>query len=349
MNPISISNDDSTDFQTWTADSEEALKNISIAPEDYTPHIDELFQLESKYGLGELLPSSPVTENFAVPELDVQGVMDLFTGKTQNVLPPQVLSNKRVAPIQTNLAETENFLSPKRAAFIVQQQPSPKKKSNLKSPRISPEMSLVRLQYIFQSYCDPVSRLLNSEQFMQLMMSHRMKEKAPFNLTLNDPTVPDHLFGSSGKGEITMDTFTREYQICNRCTENKRKNSKSTEEALDFGRGTALVEEVAPVIVRVMPCHYEGKRVKSCEHFQWTWCPGFEVTGNPKCNGTNRHDKCPKYLANCTIWKHKLPPKSKKASSTTINTYQNMLSWETPKISDFMPAEPLLKRTKIFS
>ena len=55
-------------------------------------------------------------------------------------------------------------------------------------------------------------------------------------------------------------------------------------------------------------------KVKACEHFQWTWCPGFEVTGNQKCLGSHRHDSCPKYLANCTLWKHRLPPKKESAS-----------------------------------
>ncbi|KAJ0404143.1 hypothetical protein P43SY_008701 [Pythium insidiosum] len=72
------------------------------------------------------------------------------------------------------------------------------------------------------------------------------------------------------------------------------------------------MEDVAPVIVRVVPTQFEGHKVKSCEHYQWTWCEGFDKTGNEKCKGTNRHDKCPKYLANCTLWKHKLPPKNRK-------------------------------------
>ena len=68
-----------------------------------------------------------------------------------------------------------------------------------------------------------------------------------------------------------------------------------------------------------MPSKFEGSRVKSCEHFQWTWCNGFEVTGNEKCQGTNRHDKCPKYLANCTLWKHRLPPKGSRKDRVGSN------------------------------
>ena len=54
-----------------------------------------------------------------------------------------------------------------------------------------------------------------------------------------------------------------------------------------------------------------------------TWCPGFNQTGNPKCKGSNRHDSCPKYLANCTIWKHRLPPKEKQPRAARKRRKQN--------------------------
>lgn len=90
---------------------------------------------------------------------------------------------------------------------------------------------------------------------------------------------------------MTPADFFRLFQVCNRCTTAKRKV---------FNDANAL-----PVIVRTMPSEFEGERVRGCEHFQWRWCAG---SSNPKCRGTNRHDSCPKYLANCTYWKHKLMP-----------------------------------------
>jgi hypothetical protein len=53
-----------------------------------------------------------------------------------------------------------------------------------------------------------------------------------------------------------------------------------------------------------MPDKHEGQNFKSCKHFQWTWCP--RIPGNWKCQGSNRHESCPKYLAKTTFWKHGL-------------------------------------------
>ena len=54
-------------------------------------------------------------------------------------------------------------------------------------------------------------------------------------------------------------------------------------------------QSIAPefcVVVRRMPAAYEGETIRSCNHFQWTWCPG--IADNPKCKGSNRHEHCPK-------------------------------------------------------
>ena len=63
------------------------------------------------------------------------------------------------------------------------------------------------------------------------------------------------------------------------------------------------------MLVRHIPTIYEGDKVRGCDHYAWTYCKGWDTTHNEKCKGSNRHDPCPKYLANCTLWKHKLPPK----------------------------------------
>lgn len=42
---------------------------------------------------------------------------------------------------------------------------------------------------------------------------------------------------------------------------------------------------------------------------------GYDITGNPKCKGSHRHQPCPKYLAKCTFWKHKKPPDAKQLAA----------------------------------
>ncbi|KAG7387004.1 hypothetical protein PHYPSEUDO_014880 [Phytophthora pseudosyringae] len=204
---------------------------------------------------------------------------------------------------------------------------------------ITPDIADFKLVQIFHQFCDPVSKVLTLPRFQQLLQHHQIKEETPGSTSNSTdgtdgsccgPTpannnvvvTPDAqtLFNAldiNGVGALDLERFMHSFQICNRCTETKRR----AHQALCASQGQAftptalerqLMEDVAPVVVRVVPTRFEGHKVKSCEHYQWTWCEGFEKTGNEKCRGTNRHDKCPKYLANCTLWKHKLPPKSRK-------------------------------------
>jgi hypothetical protein len=153
-----------------------------------------------------------------------------------------------------------------------------------------------------------------------------------------------HLFrlmDPSNSGVVDLERFMSSFQICNRCTEAKRRahSALCAQQGQSFVPPTALerqlMEDVAPVIVRVVPTKFEGVKVKSCEHYQWTWCEGFDKTGNEKCRGTNRHDKCPKYLANCTLWKHKLPPKTRKPRASAVATLGDVLSSPSKKLKHF--------------
>ncbi|KAF4132773.1 hypothetical protein GN958_ATG18071 [Phytophthora infestans] len=197
---------------------------------------------------------------------------------------------------------------------------------------ITPDIADFKLVQIFHQFCDPNTKVLTLPRFQQLLLHHQVKEDTPGST--GSPTAatasadgnvvvtPDAqtLFNAldiNGVGVLDLERFMHSFQICNRCTEAKRR----AHQALCASQGQSftptalekqLMEDVAPVVVRVVPTRFEGHKVKSCEHYQWTWCEGFEKTGNEKCRGTNRHDKCPKYLANCTLWKHKLPPKSRK-------------------------------------
>ncbi|KAG2853650.1 hypothetical protein PC129_g12511 [Phytophthora cactorum] len=197
---------------------------------------------------------------------------------------------------------------------------------------ITPDIADFKLVQIFHQFCDPVTKVLNLPRFQQLLLHHQVKEDTPGATESKHSTdgtpngnvvvTPDAqtLFNAldiNGVGVLDLERFMHSFQICNRCTEAKRR----AHQALCASQGQTftptalekqLMEDVAPVVVRVVPTRFEGHKVKSCEHYQWTWCEGFEKTGNEKCRGTNRHDKCPKYLANCTLWKHKLPPKSRK-------------------------------------
>ena len=55
-----------------------------------------------------------------------------------------------------------------------------------------------------------------------------------------------------------------------------------------------------PVIVRKLQITFCGETIFACRHYRWLWCRG--IPGNKKCKGSNRHDKCPKYLARSTFW-----------------------------------------------
>ncbi|EEY62480.1 uncharacterized protein PITG_14946 [Phytophthora infestans T30-4] len=183
---------------------------------------------------------------------------------------------------------------------------------------ITPDIADFKLVQIFHQFCDPNTKVLPLPRFQQLLLHHQVKEDTPGSTVVTpDAQTLFNALDINGVGVLDLERFMHSFQICNRCTEAKRR----AHQALCASQGQSftptalekqLMEDVAPVVVRVVPTRFEGHKVKSCEHYQWTWCEGFEKTGNEKCRGTNRHDKCPKYLANCTLWKHKLPPKSRK-------------------------------------
>ena len=82
---------------------------------------------------------------------------------------------------------------------------------------------------------------------------------------------------------MSWDLFSKHYQICKRCTLAKKKKHEEDMQVAG-GAGTACVQTLPaplPVVVRKMPIEYEGDRIRSCNHFQWIWCPS--VPGNPKC------------------------------------------------------------------
>lgn len=194
---------------------------------------------------------------------------------------------------------------------------------------ITPDIADFKLVQIFHQFCDPSSKLLTLPTFHQLLQHHQSRDEsanatsnATPNANGNGAVSQDalHLFklmDPNNSGFVDLERFMSSFQICNRCTEAKRRahSALCAQQGQSFvptALERQLMEDVAPVIVRVVPTAFEGSKVRSCEHYQWTWCEGFSKTGNEKCRGTNRHDKCPKYLANCTLWKHKLPPKNRK-------------------------------------
>ncbi|KAF1327697.1 hypothetical protein FI667_g7475, partial [Globisporangium splendens] len=186
---------------------------------------------------------------------------------------------------------------------------------------ITPDISDFKLVQIFHQFCDPATKLITLSRFHQLLQHHQVKDGSSTHLTIAK-TAPGYATNSSniveptvvvpsqemqalfkvldpnGAGFIDLEKFMNSFQICNRCTEAKRHArtaycASQGQLFVSTALERQLMEDVAPVI--------------------WTWCEGFEKTGNEKCRGTNRHDKCSKYLANCTLWKHKLPTKNRKA------------------------------------
>ncbi|KDO22991.1 hypothetical protein SPRG_11838 [Saprolegnia parasitica CBS 223.65] len=143
---------------------------------------------------------------------------------------------------------------------------------------MSPDVAEQKLNRIFFQYSDPLTKTMLLAQLLVLLKRHRIKEDAPLNLLtlfppndINAQPFPYSLFGAGSQQPLTLEGFQNAFQICNRCTEIKRKQH-STNDARE------LQEDVAPVIVRVVPSIYEGPKIKSCDHFQWTWCEGFEKT-----------------------------------------------------------------------
>ncbi|KAG7397675.1 hypothetical protein PHYBOEH_000361 [Phytophthora boehmeriae] len=240
-------------------------------------------------------------------------------------MPPNI-SIKAAAPIKPRVPVARSVSS---------NSVSPTTNANGKTNRlaITPDIADFKLVQIFHQFCDPVTKVLTLPRFQQLLLHHQVKQETSSSPSsakqssgeasnANGVVTPDaqslfKILDVNNIGALDLERFMHSFQICNRCTEAKRR----AHQALCASQGQTfmpsalerqLMEDVAPVVVRVVPTSFEGQKVKSCEHYQWTWCEGFEKTGNEKCRGTNRHDKCPKYLANCTLWKHKLPPKSRK-------------------------------------
>ncbi|TMW69687.1 hypothetical protein Poli38472_001843 [Pythium oligandrum] len=244
------------------------------------------------------------------------------------IAPLQRAMSTDVLPLKPKMATTSaaGTVAGATAASIAASYNNTSKVSKIS---ITPDISDFKLVQIFHNFCDPMSKVLPLPRFHQLLQHHQIKEdtsssastaaQASANATSTQESQSlFKILDKKGAGFLDLETFMGSFQICNRCTEAKRRAHSAVcaaqgQSFVPTALERQLMEDVAPVVVRVVPTSFEGHKVKSCEHYQWTWCEGFEKTGNEKCKGTNRHDKCPKYLANCTLWKHKLPPKNRKS------------------------------------
>ncbi len=111
------------------------------------------------------------------------------------------------------------------------------------------------------------------------------------------------------EGGLTLDQWQRNYSVCPRCTVMRIERS-----AGDFFIEGA--HNLCIGIIRTRPSKELGclgTHVRCCDHYQWKWCPGFEVTKNEKClEAPCRSDACPRYFARSTIWKHHMRPGEEK-------------------------------------
>ena len=111
------------------------------------------------------------------------------------------------------------------------------------------------------------------------------------------------------EGGLTLDQWQRNFGICPRCTVMRIERSSK-----DFS--TEGAQNLCLGIIRTRPSKEFGclgTHVRCCDHYQWKWCPGFEVTGNDKCReAPSRSDSCPRYFARSTIWKHQMKPGEEK-------------------------------------
>jgi hypothetical protein len=138
---------------------------------------------------------------------------------------------------------------------------------------------------------------LSQQELERLLLECALQDVGPpanSKYALFSP-MPRGSFDAEGNGRINLVTFAKYFQVCKRCTIAKEKMHGAKDKQTSGGLDLA-------VIVRKMPVDFEGDRIRSCNHYQWIWCPG--VPGNQKCKGSNRHDSCPKYLAKSTFWKH---------------------------------------------
>ena len=93
-----------------------------------------------------------------------------------------------------------------------------------------------------------------------------------------------------GADTIDFADFEKHYQYCKRCTEHKYlrasmgstlKEVRPRSPLLSSPSTNMITYFVHKVIVRKIPQQFEKDEVKSCLHFQWTWCP--RIQDNPKC------------------------------------------------------------------
>jgi hypothetical protein len=149
-------------------------------------------------------------------------------------------------------------------------------------------VGLQSLRDIFDQYAERETDLLGLGQLQELLLSHGLSDKRIQKMNASAiktfPLLPDDLFdGSVG---LTFKDFEATYQVCKRCTDLKRKKcqSNSSYQAISSASNAQTVtldSAVNSVIVRKMPTNYVGDPIRSCNHFQWTWCPG--LPNNPKC------------------------------------------------------------------
>jgi len=115
------------------------------------------------------------------------------------------------------------------------------------------------------------------------------------------------------EGGLTLDQWQRNYTVCPRCTVMRIERS-----AGDFYVEGA--HNLCLGVIRTRPSKdfgCLGTHVRCCDHYQWKWCPGFDVTGNEKCREAPcRSNSCPKYFARSTIWKHQMKQADEKARGT---------------------------------
>ena len=171
----------------------------------------------------------------------------------------------------------------------------------MKAPRDKVPDNLT-LEQFFKAFDKDNDGYISYNEFIVLMQYASTDPTHPPNVFENGCHTVNELKkifdeDNSGKntGKMDMAKFMGMYQTCVRCLEVRKRKF---EDRKDDGIPDA-------VLVRQIPTTFEADRCKGCHHYQWTWCNGFETTGNAKCKGSYRHAGCPKYLANCTLWKVK--------------------------------------------
>ena len=159
------------------------------------PRLDDMLVLDQTIGMNKgiasdlqlsahLFSTATPTVHVQIPDLNFTDIAEMF-GSTE--APAAVPPPRRLA-----------VMSPSTAMSKLQ----------VKSPRdtmSNPQISLIKLHYIFNAFSNPMTQQMDASQMLELLKKHRIKQTAPFSMAIAEQRVPLNLFGPDAKETITLE------------------------------------------------------------------------------------------------------------------------------------------------